>query len=316
MGLGDQSLTLFIVDFGLAKRYRYPATGNHIPFRQVYRMRGTPAFSSIHNHLGAELGRRDDLESLAYMLIYLVRGSLPWLSEDKCQKASSILEMKQKTAVEVLCRHVPCELGTFLTYTRTLSFLEEPDYSYIRSLFSTLGRETSGPEHDLLLDLLPLEPVSLPASPSLESSPDHMPTPPPALQRPRTTRRRKATGTESTPCHKSSRVAQQHQPGSTKITPRLPKHRYASMLFKLSNSDYLSVFSLQSTTPHLAPVKMHTQFGDPGQLVDHLAFSEHAGIGRIGGYGHTLYRLLYVVHGKILHSKDTAVSRKKHLAIY
>ena len=248
MGLGDQSLTLFIVDFGLAKRYRYPATGNHIPFRQVYRMRGTPAFSSIHNHLGAELGRRDDLESLAYMLIYLVRGSLPWLSEDKCQKASSILEMKQKTAVEVLCRHVPCELGTFLTYTRTLSFLEEPDYSYIQSLFSTLGHETSGPEHDLLLDLLPLEPVSLPASPSLESSPDHMPTPPPALQRPRTTRRRKATGTESTPCRKSSRVAQQPQPGSTKITPRLPKHRYATIF---SNCQTLTIFLCSHSSPRL-----------------------------------------------------------------
>lgn len=207
-------------------------------------MQGTPAFSSIHNHLGAELGCHDDLESLAYMLIYLVCGSLPWLSEEKCQKAPSILEMKQKTAVEVLCRHVPCELGTFLTYTRTLLFSEEPDYSYIRSLFSTLGRETSGPEHDRFLELLPLEPISLPASPSLESSPDHTPTPPPLSQRPRTTRRRKATGMESTPCRKSSRVAQQHQSGSTKITPRLPKHRYATMLFKLSNSDYLCVFSL------------------------------------------------------------------------
>ena len=131
MGLSDQSLTLFIVDFGLAKRYCYPATGNHIPFCQVYCMWGTPAFSSIHNHLGAELGHCDDLKSLAYMLIYLVSGSLPWLSEDKCQKVSSILEMKQKTAVEVLCHHVPCELGTFLTYTHTLSFSEEPDYSYI-----------------------------------------------------------------------------------------------------------------------------------------------------------------------------------------
>ena len=135
MGLGDQSLTLFIVDFGLAKRYRHPATGNHIPFCQVHRMRGTSAFSSIHNHLGAELGHCDDLKSLAYMLIYLVCSSLPWLSEDKWQKVSSILEMKQKTAVEVLCRYVPCELGTFLTYTCTLLFSEQPDYSYVRSLF-------------------------------------------------------------------------------------------------------------------------------------------------------------------------------------
>ena len=131
MGLSDQSLTTFIVDFRLAKRFRHPATGQHIPFCQVQHIRGTPAFISIHAHLGAELGRRDDLESLAYMLIYLVCGLLPWLSKDGCWQASSILDMKQKTTVEVLCHHVPCELVKFLTYTHTLSFSEDPNYSYI-----------------------------------------------------------------------------------------------------------------------------------------------------------------------------------------
>ena len=131
MGLSDQSLTAFIVDFRLAKRFRHPATGQHIPFRQVQCVRGTPAFISIHAHLGAELGHRDDLESLAYMLIYLVHGLLPWLSKDGCWQASSILDMKQKTTVEVLCHHVPCELVKFLTYTHTLSFSEDPNYSYI-----------------------------------------------------------------------------------------------------------------------------------------------------------------------------------------
>ena len=131
MGFGDQSLTTFIVDFGLAKKYCHPTTGHHIPLHQAQHTTGTPAFSSIHAHLGAELGRRDDLESLAYMLIYLAQGSLPWLSGDSHQRALSILEVKQKTATEVLCSHVPCELAAFLTYTRTLSFSEEPDYDYI-----------------------------------------------------------------------------------------------------------------------------------------------------------------------------------------
>ena len=226
MGLGDQCHTIFIVDFGLAQKYRHPTTGNHIPFRQVQCIRGTPAFSSIHSHLGSELGRRDDLESLAYTLIYLVCGSLPWLNKDRRQQASSILEMKQKIAVEVLCHHTPCELATFLTYTRMLSFSENPDYSYICSLFSTLGREALDPEHGHLLDLLPLEPI-LPA-PSLLESEHRTPTPPPTSQCSRT--RRKAAGTESTPCHKVSRAAQQYQPGSAKITLQLPKHGYATIL--------------------------------------------------------------------------------------
>ena len=131
MGLGDQRLTAFIVDFGLAKRYHHRTTGNHIPFRQVQCIRGTPAFGSIHLHLGAELGHCDDLKLLAYLLIYLVLSSLPWLGKDGGQQASLILEMKQKTTVEVLCHHAPCELATFLTYTCMLSFSENPNYSYI-----------------------------------------------------------------------------------------------------------------------------------------------------------------------------------------
>ena len=103
MSLGDQSLTAFIVNFRLAKRFHHPATGQHIPFCQVQHIRGTPAFISSHAHRGAKRGRCDDLESLAYMLIYLVHGLLPWLSKDGCRQASSILDMKQKTAVSNSC---------------------------------------------------------------------------------------------------------------------------------------------------------------------------------------------------------------------
>ncbi|KAL4062691.1 hypothetical protein J3A83DRAFT_4109259, partial [Scleroderma citrinum] len=99
-----------IVNFSLAKRYHHPVTGNHIPFHWVQCVRGTPAFSSIHAHLGAKLGHCNDLESLAYMLIYLVCGSLPWLSEDRHQQVSSILKMKQKTTVKV-CTMPSCSLS-------------------------------------------------------------------------------------------------------------------------------------------------------------------------------------------------------------
>ena len=227
MGLGDQCRTPFIVDFGLAQKYRHTTTGIHIPFHRVQSIRGTPAFSSIHSHLGAEIGRRDDLESLAYTLIYLVRGSLPWLNKDRRQQASSILEMKQKIAGEVLCHQAPCKLATFLTYTRTLSFSENPNYSYIRSLFGMLRRGTSDLEHGPLFDL------SLPASSPLESG-RHPPTPPHTSQCPGTSCRREAVGTESTPSRKASR---QHQPESTTITPNVPKRRYATTLFKLPRPD-------------------------------------------------------------------------------
>ncbi|KIK18993.1 hypothetical protein PISMIDRAFT_44408, partial [Pisolithus microcarpus 441] len=85
-----------------------------------------------------ELGRRDDLESLAYVFIYCLRGSLPWLNESSNPCSMSILGLKQKTPIETLCSRLPRELATFLTYARTLSFSEEPDYGYMRSLFETL----------------------------------------------------------------------------------------------------------------------------------------------------------------------------------
>ena len=162
--------------------------------------------------------------------------------------------MKQKIAVEVLCHHTPCELATFLTYTCMLSFSENPDYSYIRSLFSTLGCEASDPENSRLLNLLPLEPI-LPA-PSLLELEHRTPTPPPTSRCSRT--RHKAAGTESTPCRKVSRAAQQHQPGSAKITLQLPKHGYATILSNTRNLTIL-LFSPSSSQLPIRPVKMYTQ---------------------------------------------------------
>jgi serine/threonine protein kinase len=139
MGLGNLNQTAFLIDFGIAKEYRNSATGAHIPFRLGRRLTGTPAFASINSHLGLDLGRRDDLESLAYTLIYFFRGSLPWLTGDHEKLSSdSILERKATTSVHCLCRGVPSEIATMIVYSRGLAFSEEPDYDYIRSLLHTI----------------------------------------------------------------------------------------------------------------------------------------------------------------------------------
>ena len=78
MGTGIQSNMVHLIDFGLAKEYRDPNTYEHIPFKKDVGIVRTATFASINSHLGLELGRRDDLESLAYVLIYFLRGSLPW----------------------------------------------------------------------------------------------------------------------------------------------------------------------------------------------------------------------------------------------
>ncbi|KAG1870961.1 hypothetical protein C8R48DRAFT_596472 [Suillus tomentosus] len=156
VGLGESTQTLFVVDFGIAKMYWNAATETHIPFRRGQPLTGTPAFASINNHLGLEPGRRDDLESFSYMLIYFLLGSLPWLtSNHEKLSTSDILERKVDTTIADLCDGVPPEFANLLVYSRSLSFSEDPDYDYLRSLLRGLHTTEIG-----LLDFIqPNDPV-------------------------------------------------------------------------------------------------------------------------------------------------------------
>ncbi|KAJ7508150.1 kinase-like protein [Mycena galericulata] len=138
MGVGKRGNELNIIDFGLSKRYRDPETHLHIPYRDNKKLTGTARYTSVNTHLGVEQARRDDLESLAYMLLYFLRGSLPWQGLEaatKEEKYHRIMQEKMNISTDLLCRGYPVEFGTFLDYTRELSFDGAPDYSYLRKLF-------------------------------------------------------------------------------------------------------------------------------------------------------------------------------------
>ena len=88
-----------------------------------------------------EQSRRDDMESLGYVLLYFCRGSLPWQglkAATKKQKYDRIMEKKMTTPTEVLCRGFPNEFAIYLNYTRSLRFDDKPDYSYLRKIFRDL----------------------------------------------------------------------------------------------------------------------------------------------------------------------------------
>jgi serine/threonine protein kinase len=135
MGIGKHANVAHIIDFGLSKEFRDPRTRLHIPRGVALGLTGTATFASIHSHLGLELGRRDDLESLAYILIYFLRGSLPWQGLD-LEGCDLVVASKQQTSTRDLCQGLPMELHTFLDYSRSLSFDDKPNYDYLRSLFN------------------------------------------------------------------------------------------------------------------------------------------------------------------------------------
>lgn len=151
IGRGDKAHTIYAIDLGLANEYWDVETHQHIPFRQGLEFTGTAAYLSARAHSGAEQSRRDDLESVGYMLIGLLQGDLPW--ERSCDPSCSNQEWrghcaKQKVTMplSMICKGCPKQFEQYLMYCRTLEFAQEPDYQYLRRLFK------EALQHQVLVD--------------------------------------------------------------------------------------------------------------------------------------------------------------------
>ncbi|KAL6008145.1 Casein kinase 1-like protein hd16 [Asimina triloba] len=130
---------LFLIDLGLASRWKDVSSGEHVDYDQrpdVFR--GTIRYASVHAHLGRTGSRRDDLESLAYTLIILIRGRLPWQGCQGDYKSFLVCKKKMATSPELLCSFCPPPFKQFLEIVTNLGFDEEPNYSKLISLFESL----------------------------------------------------------------------------------------------------------------------------------------------------------------------------------
>jgi serine/threonine protein kinase len=144
LGLNELSQYIYILDFGLAKKYRSSKTLEQLPFTNRGKIIGTARYASINALKGYELSRRDDLESAGYVLLYFIKGKLPWqgiITKTKDEKYKKILEKKEQISSKKLCEGLPQEFNNFIDYVRNLDYLEQPDYEMLRGLFNTMLRK-------------------------------------------------------------------------------------------------------------------------------------------------------------------------------
>ena len=151
VGNPDKS-QIYLIDFGNARKYRSSRTGKHIPFSKNSKMCGTIIFLSTNVLKGIAQTRKDELESLGLVIIYLYKGYLPW-SDLKCkdihQHLDKIKKLKLKISNEELCKDLPKEICEYMNYVKNMNFDENPDYRYLQSLFINILGKT-GEKNDLI----------------------------------------------------------------------------------------------------------------------------------------------------------------------
>ena len=137
VGLDDPNI-IYLIDFGLSKKYKSSATGKHIKYADLKKFTGTIRYASINALKCKEQSRRDDLESIGYMLIYLMKGFLPWQSikvKNKKENLLKLSQIKKNIKPEKLCENLPPEMVDYIKYVRNLQFEDNPDYNYLKNLF-------------------------------------------------------------------------------------------------------------------------------------------------------------------------------------
>jgi len=156
MGIGGRSHIVYMIDLGLAKKYKSTSTQLHIPYREGKSLTGTARYASIATHLGWEQARRDDMVAVGYMMLYFLRGALPWQglnAQGREEKYKKIMETKMATPLEKLCEGAPVEFVKYFRYLSSLDFEERPDYDCCRQMFKDLFKE-EGFELDYQYDWL------------------------------------------------------------------------------------------------------------------------------------------------------------------
>ena len=155
LGRDEFNAYLYLVDFGLAKKYRSSKTLKQNPYMKKKKLTGTARYASIHAMEEMEQSRRDDLEAVSYVIMYFIRGNLPWQglrlksNEDRYQK---ILEKKKEISTEELCAEYPKVFYDFVKYSKGLKYSEEPKYDELKNNFVNFVVNIKKEKFDFIYD--------------------------------------------------------------------------------------------------------------------------------------------------------------------
>ena len=139
----ENPVIIYLIDFGFSHKYKSSRTGKHLAQKNKHFIFGNLRFKSISSNKGYEESRRDDLESLAYTIIFLAKKKLPWeevLFYNISEKVKSkiVCQMKETIRTKDLCKGLPEEIGHYLDYCKKLTFEENPDYEKLKFFFLTI----------------------------------------------------------------------------------------------------------------------------------------------------------------------------------
>ena len=141
VGRNEKRKYIYLLDFGLSKKYRSSKTLKHYEMTKCRNLTGTARYASINALNGLSQSRRDDLEATGYLLLYFLRGKLPWQgipAKTKDERFKKIMQKKIDTPLSELCQGFPSEFEKYLKYTRKLSYEEDPDYQFLKNLLLTV----------------------------------------------------------------------------------------------------------------------------------------------------------------------------------
>ena len=147
IGFKGKEKNIYLIDFGLSKStIDDKKNNNNIAIKKEKIVVGTVRYISMNAHLGNEQYKKDDLESLAYIMIYFIKGELPWQNlkaKSRKEKYSKIYQMKKSSIPNELCNFLPEEIKILVNYIINLNPKQKPDYSKLNNLINNLMNKYS-----------------------------------------------------------------------------------------------------------------------------------------------------------------------------